>query len=109
MTRRDAFKLLSVIPLTGLVTLESKRFRSTVDLHWDWEPASGEPVSYFEVFVTAEDGVPHEDTSTIMRTPGDVRRCTIALPNASGRSTARVRAVNAHGRSEFSAPILLTA
>jgi len=108
MTRRDAFKLLSVIPLAGLAA-RAKWSRSTVDLHWDWEPASGEPVSYFEVFVTAEDGVPREDNSTIMRTPGDVRRCTIALPRGSSRSLARVRAVNAHGTSAFSAPIPLTA
>jgi hypothetical protein len=108
MTRREAVKLLSVLPTVGMLSgVLSAAEPATVTVQWDWEPGPGEAINYFQVFVTSGDVVPSESNSKVIRMPGDARRCVLSLPSGQ-LCQARVRAASAHGISAFSAPILLS-
>jgi hypothetical protein len=110
MTRRETLGLLCAFPLLGLPLRGFAKTRpATVVLKWDWAPGSGGPIEYFEVFVTGGDAVAGEDNSTVTRVSGDLRSCQVPLPSAGADMyQARVRAVNARGGSDLSAPITLS-
>ena len=110
MTRRETLGLLCAFPLLGLPlrVLANARPR-TVALTWDWAPGNGGHIEYFEVFVTSGEAVTSESNSTVTRVGGHLRSCQVPLPRSGADAyQARVRAVNAHGNSELSAPVTLS-
>src|SRR5262245_42311327 len=110
MTRRETLGLLCAFPLLGLPlrVLANARPR-TVGLTWDWAPGNGGSIEYFEVLVTSGDAAAGENHTTVTRVGGHLRSCQVPLPRGSADAyRARVRAVNAHGSSELSAPVTLS-
>ena len=109
MTRRESLGLLCALPLLGLPLsglLKVKPATIALNLKWDWAPESGGPIEYFEVFVTKGDGVAGDSNSAVTRVAGNLRTCEISLAkDGVERCVAHVRAVNAHGSSDFSAPL----
>lgn len=110
MTRRQTLGLLCALPLLGLASLRGLATSrpGSIALQWDWDALSGEPIDYFEVFVTRGDGVAGD--SIVTRVAADVRGCEVSLPGDGGHLyEARVRSVNAQGSSALSAPITFRA
>jgi hypothetical protein len=111
MTRRETLGLLCSLPLLGLSIRGLFNAKpAAVALQWDWDEGSGGPIDYFEVFVTSGETAAAEHNSVVTRVPGDVRASQVSLPD-DGAHVYRlhVRAVNAQGSSDLSAPILLRA
>ena len=110
MTRRETLGLLCAVPLLGLpLRVFSNPRPATVTLKWEWNPEGAGPIEYFEVFVTKGDAVASERSSVVTRVAGNLRACQVALPDGAHLYTARVRAANAQGSSELSAPVILSA
>jgi hypothetical protein len=110
MTRRETLGLLCALPLLGLPLRGFGKTRPvTVALKWDWDPAGGGPIEYFEVFVTSGDAVSSEGNSVVTRVAGTLRACEVSLPDDGAHLyTARVRATNSQGCSALSAPVLIS-
>jgi hypothetical protein len=110
MTRRETLGLLCALPLLGLPLRGFCKTRpATVALKWEWDPGSGGPIEYFEVFVTSGDVVASERNSVVTRVGGNLRACEVSLPDDGAHVyTARVRATNSQGCSALSAPVLIS-
>jgi hypothetical protein len=113
MTRRETFRLLGAVPLLGIPLAGLRKSESTtVALQWDWNPSTGDTIDHFEVIVTGgddDDVAADRGNRIVKRVGGDLRSCEISLPADGARYRARVRAVNAHGTSDHSAPTIFRA
>ena len=109
MTRRETLGLLCTLPLLG-VSLPFATTRPTrVVLKWDWASGGDDSIDYFEVFVTKGDAPATDANSAVTRVAGHLRTGEVSLPDhGAGVYAARVRATNAHGSSDFSAPVIIS-
>ena len=108
MTRRESFRFLCAAPLVSLSLRGASTARpAKLALAWDWDRSSGGPVDYFEVMVSRSDAVAGDGPSLVTRVAGHERSCKLSVPGDNAQYHATVRAVNAHGSSVPSAPVLL--
>jgi hypothetical protein len=111
MTRRESFRFLCVVPLASLpvptLGAAARALPANFSLAWDWDPSSGGPVDYFEVTISRSDAVAGDGPSLVARVAGHERSCKMSVPGHDAQYHASVRAVNAHGSSVPSAPVLV--